>query len=92
MSSYLYGMVLLLRPCWLCSKGSDFAPSLFRLAGLGEGGSSSTPQKGSTVGRLCDLPWVASETYCRFFRRPTVGRFLPLGKALQKGAGGGTKF
>ena len=32
-------------------------------------------KKGSTVGRRCDLPWVASETYCRFFRRPTVGRF-----------------
>ena len=51
-----------------------------------------TSQKRPTVGRLCDLPWVASTTYSRFFRRPTVGRFLPLGKALQKRAGGGTKF
>ena len=32
-------------------------------------------KKEPTVGRRCDLPWVASETYCRFFRRPTVGRF-----------------
>ena len=33
-------------------------------------------KKGSTVGRLCDLPWVALTTYSRFFRRPTVGLFL----------------
>ena len=33
-------------------------------------------EKRPTVGRRCDLPWVASETYCRFFRRPTVGRFF----------------
>ena len=32
-------------------------------------------KKEPTVGRRCDLPWVASETYSRFFRRPTVGRF-----------------
>ena len=32
-------------------------------------------KKRPTVGRRCDLPWVASETYSRFFRRPTVGRF-----------------
>ena len=82
MSSYLYGMVLLLRPCWLCSKGSDFAPRLFRLVGLGEGGASSTSQKGSTVGRLCDLPWVVLATYSRFFRRPTVGSKMPPSKCL----------
>ena len=33
-------------------------------------------KKGSTVGRLCDLPWVALTTYSRLFRRPTVGLFL----------------
>ena len=74
------GMVLLLRPCCLCSKGSDFVTSLFRLAGLGEGGASSTPQKGSTGGRLCDLPWVVLATYSRFFRRPTVGSKMPPSK------------
>ena len=35
-------------------------------------------QKRPTVGRRCDLLWVAIKTYCSFFRRPTVGRFLPL--------------
>ena len=29
-----------------------------------------------TVGRTCDLPWIGETTYSRFFRRPTVGRFL----------------
>ena len=35
------------------------------------------PQKGPTVGRLDDPLWVGRTTYRRFFRRPTVGRFLP---------------
>jgi len=35
------------------------------------------PQKGPTVGRLDDPLWVGRTTYSRFFRRPTVGRFLP---------------
>ena len=34
----------------------------------------------STVGRRSDLPWVGETTYSRFFRRPTVGRFLGPGK------------
>ena len=33
-------------------------------------------KKGSTVGRRCDLQWIALTTYSRFFRRPTVGVFL----------------
>ena len=33
-------------------------------------------KKDPTVGRACDLPWVVETTYSRFFRRPTVGRFL----------------
>ena len=40
------------------------------------GGALWRAKKGSTVGRLCDLPWVALTTYSRFFRRPTVGLFL----------------
>ena len=44
--------------------------------------ASGRGQKGPTVGRRCDLPWVVMTTYRRFFRRPTVGRFwgvpLPL--------------
>ena len=43
--------------------------------GLGEG-ALRRAKKGSTVGRRCDLPWVAETTYSRFFRRPTVGLFL----------------
>ena len=35
-------------------------------------------EKRPTVGRLDDLLWVVLATYCRFFRRPTVDRFLPL--------------
>ena len=38
---------------------------------------SRTPKMGPTVGHLCDPLWVVITTYCRFFRRPTVGRFLP---------------
>ena len=38
---------------------------------------SRTPKMGPTVGRPCDPQWVVITTYCRFFRRPTVGRFLP---------------
>ena len=34
-------------------------------------------KKGPTVGRRCDLPWVANETYCRFslttYRRSFLG-------------------
>ena len=37
---------------------------------------SRTPKMGPTVGRPCDPQWVVITTYCRFFRRPTVGRFL----------------
>ena len=48
--------------------------SLFR---WGRGARSQGVEKRSTVGRLCDLPWVGETTYSRFFRRPTVGRFLP---------------
>ena len=44
-------------------------------------------KKGSTVGRLCDLPWIALTTYSRFFRRPTVGLFLGLLKVALKEAG-----
>ena len=45
---------------------------------LSKGSGSSLPRgkKRSTVGRLCDLPWIVETTYSRFFRRPTVGRFL----------------
>ena len=43
-------------------------------------------KKGSTVGRLCDLLWVALTTYRRFFRRPTVGSFLTL-REVALGAG-----
>ena len=39
-------------------------------------GARGRAKKGSTVGRLCDLPWVAETTYSRFSRRPTVGLFL----------------
>ena len=39
--------------------------------------NSRTPKIGPTVGRPCDPQWVVITTYCRFFRRPTVGRFLP---------------
>ena len=39
-------------------------------------------QKRPTVGRRCDLLWVASETYSRFFRRPTVDRFWRISIAL----------
>ena len=42
----------------------------------GRGARSQGVKKRSTVGRLCDLPWVGETTYSRFFRRPTVGRFL----------------
>ena len=42
----------------------------------GQGARSQGVKKRSTVGRLCDLPWVGETTYSRFFRRPTVGRFL----------------
>ena len=38
--------------------------------------ASGRGQKGPTVGRIGDLPWVVMTTYSRFFRRPTVGRFL----------------
>ena len=41
-------------------------------------------KKRPTVGRRCDLLWVASETYCRFFRRPTVGRFLGVQVEVKK--------
>ena len=41
-----------------------------------QGARSQGVKKRSTVGRLCDLPWVGETTYSRFFRRPTVGRFL----------------
>ena len=37
-------------------------------------------KKEPTVGRTCDLPWVGETTYSRFFRRPTVGRFLRVPK------------
>ena len=47
--------------------------SLFR---WGRGARSQGVEKRSTVGRLCDLPWVGETTYSRFFRRPTVDRFL----------------
>ncbi|ERJ72320.1 hypothetical protein HMPREF1556_00780 [Porphyromonas sp. oral taxon 278 str. W7784] len=42
------------------------------------------------VGRRCDLLWVVIKTYCRLFRRPTVGRFLALLKvgAFTRGKGG----
>ena len=46
--------------------------------------SSIAPKKGSTVGRLYDLPWVGETTYSRFFRRPTVGPFLPPREVLHK--------
>ena len=42
---------------------------------LGEGPLRKA-KKGSTVGRRCDLQWVALTTYSSFFRRPTVGLFL----------------
>ena len=47
-------------------------------------------KKDPTVGRRCDLLWVVIKTYCRFFRRPTVGRFLALLKvgAFTRGKGG----
>ena len=35
-----------------------------------------------TVGRIDDPREVGQATYSRFFRRPTVGRFLPLPSAL----------
>ena len=44
-------------------------------------------KKGSTVGRLCDLLWVALTTYRRFFRRPTVGLFLGVLEVALKEAG-----
>lgn len=49
-------------------------------------------KKGSTVGRLCDLPWVVITTYSRFLGRPTVGLFLgslkeALGEARKWGGG-----
>ena len=51
-------------------------------------------KKGSTVGRLCDLPWIAETTYSRFFRRPTVGLFLGVLKVrvqVVRKRGGGTQ-
>ena len=48
---------------------------------------SDTPKKEPTVGRRCDLPWVVSTTYSRFFRRPTVDRFLPLPRARSERGG-----
>jgi len=53
-----------------------------------QGVRSEGVKKRSTVGRLCDLPWVVETTYSRFFRRPTVGRFLTLPKRpLEAGSG-----
>ena len=36
---------------------------------LSKGSGSSLPrgEKRSTVGRLCDLPWIVETTYSRFF-------------------------
>ena len=56
----------------------------------GAGGCSKGGKNKPTVGRPCDLPWVVSTTYSRFFRRPTMGRFLGVSKddsqALEKDA------
>ena len=49
-----------------------------------EKGALRGAKKKPTVGRRCDLPWVGETTYSRFFRRPTVGRFLRVSK---EGAG-----
>ena len=46
----------------------------------GAGGCSEGGKKDSTVGRPCDLPCIGETTYSRFFRRPTVGRFLGVSK------------
>ena len=45
-------------------------------------------QKDPTVGRLTDPRQVVFTTYCRFFRRPTVGRFLRPQQSLYEGLEG----
>ena len=37
------------------------------VGGVGEGVGRGGGKKGSTVGRLSDLPWVVDATYSRFF-------------------------
>ena len=60
------------------SKGSVFDGILSPF----EVGTTGEAKKGPTVGRSTDLPWVGETTYSRFFRRPTVGRFLALPRPL----------
>ena len=68
-------------------------PRLSKLIlGWGKASPSDEVEKGAlrggkkrpTVGRPCDLPWVGETTDSRFFRRPSVGRFL---RVLKDGAG-----
>ena len=51
-------------------------PSYFALEWREKNGCQGKGKKNPTVGRSTDLPWVGETTYSRFFRRPTVGRFL----------------
>mgnify|MGYP000915064074 CR=1 FL=1 len=62
-------------PFFRACRGSYSAS---KIEGRGEGLRGG--KKDSTVGRPCDLPWVVSTTYSRFFRRSTVGRFLAPGE------------